>query len=689
MNSADIEVISKHYKFVFILAATVSVSLFILAEFTIFERFSVGAKYLLFLCGTTFIAWFFYLLYRAKITDVCEKGNCLVRFVYICIASFVSGILLSILTAVGSQRVIYNLFSSATIVRAFVYCIVTFLTVTISEEIVAWKLADVLLSLRSCFVTKLSKFSRYCIKHARFLVVALVLIFVLSYVIAAALGYVVLNVFLFLAIVSGIGLLFFNCAIHVHPVRVEFIFAFIALLFGCLNIVALPAESVRSWDDTVHYSHALSLSYVFDAEITQADYAVMFPLESHEIGHVYDGDLASPGRIWEQHNIDMYHSRLDADDAKAVIATMDGLAVATGGNLINLNTFGYIPSAIGLWAGRLLQLPFSIVYKMGEFANLISYIAVVFMAIRISPVKKILIASIALFPTIILMASSYSYDPWLISFLLLTFAAFLKERAHPASLLTVKSVVTLYALFFLSLAPKAVYFPLIGILFLMPKTKFSSNKGYRAYLVGTVILGIAVLLSFALPFILSSGSSVTDLRGGSDVSGPGQLSYILSHPAEAVIILGSYLANEYLTIPVSNSYILGTGYLTNADSGYISGIPILVLILVSIFDTARSRISQLNVGSRLWIMTTCLASMVLTALALYISYTPVGASMVSGLQPRYIIPVVFPVLLALTYQFPPFVPKYCEDRFTIVSLGFSSVLLGLSAWAGVISAIVI
>ena len=93
---------------------------------------------------------------------------------------------------------------------------------------------------------------------------------------------------------------------------------------------------------------------------------------------------------------------------------------------VALSKIAYIPSSIGLCLGRLLHLPFSIKFALGKIFNLFAYAVICGIAIRIAPCRKCLFTCIALFPSAVLMAASYSYDPCVISFSLLGTALLLK-----------------------------------------------------------------------------------------------------------------------------------------------------------------------------------------------------------------------------------------------------------------------
>ncbi|WP_417061975.1 DUF2142 domain-containing protein [Enorma massiliensis] len=675
----------------FSISVALAALLFLALDVTVFCHFTTEFKYLLLLYGVSYVAWLSYLVCRAYrfCDEDCSYQLTRRRLAFIAVTACGLGILLTLLTAVGSHNFVGNVVSRAAVVRLFCFTLVSFLLITVFEEVFCIRFDLALGCFCSSFTVKAKQLA--CLIGSKLVFIATlclvdcVIAFVISMVFS--LSFPLVSVFLFM--VSAL------CALLVfvwigHKVQVEYLFASVALCFGLLIIFGLPAESVHVWDDQVHYARALSLSYVVDTEVSNSDARIMFAQEDNSIGHAFQGELASQGRTWHQDAINEYHTRLDGSNSAAVVSTMSGLDVPTGGSLASISTISYTPAAIGLWLGRLLHLPFSIQFRLGEIGNLLCYVIVIFNAIRIIPSKKVLVACVGLFPTSLLMASGYSYDPWIIAFLILAISLFLREASNRQEPLETRTAIGLYALFFIALAPKPTYFPLIGILFLMPRAKFPSKEKLRLYYSGVVTLGLVVVLAFALPFVLSSGASATDTRGGADVNGGAQIAYILANPIEFAVMLCSFLANSYLTVPVTNSYILNMGYL-NGIAGVegIAGLPIICIMLVAIFDTDGHSDKRMPIASRVWVLFTCSVAIMLAALALYISYTPVAASFVAGLQPRYLLPVVLPVFLAVFYQLPLFAPKYKQCRFQVASFGFSTLLLGAAVWVGVIGAVVV
>lgn len=438
-----------------------------------------------------------------------------------------------------------------------------------------------------------------------------------------------------------------KCGSHL---QIETGFLIVALSAGIAFIVAVPASNLLSWDDEVHYGNALRLSYISDPEFTSSD-LMMTQLFSVEGGHSVD---ASMGRwplnfdlTWSEDQIDHLNGELDAGFERGPVQVGEGVDLS----VLNYTMIGYIPSAIGLWLGRLLGLPFHMIFALGRIANLLSYCLVCYAAIRIIPCKKTLLCALALIPTSLFMASNYAYDPWLISFGFLSIALLVRELASSA-LLSARSAFPIFLVFLLALGPKAVYFPFIGLMFLMPRKKIAPEKR-RVYYFAVVALGIIVVLTFLAPLIATNGGGSGDPRGGSDVNSSLQLKHVLADPAGYLLLVIRFLFLCYLVPANVATAMVNLAYLGDLS---ISCLPFALGILVylaglMLVDTNDVSRALASVGSKVWTLFLFAVALFGICTALYLSFTPVGADGIAGVQSRYLLPFLLPLgLFVLNFK---------------------------------------
>ena len=446
----------------------------------------------------------------------------------------------------------------------------------------------------------------------------------------------------------------------------EYAVLIVAVCLGTFLCLAEPRMTNVGTDDQIHLDNALGVSYVVSPTISESEQELMstswidFNISNGAIISQYEDYSAAEGVI----------NRLDADYKKAVegdspVHVVDGFAKPfTGTSYLAINVFGYIPSAFGLWIGRLFSLPLTLQLALGRLANMAFYSIIVANAVRIIPARKRLLGCIALFPTNLFLASNFSYDPWLNAWMMMGIAVTLREFTRKDELLTPLDVGRCFVPFLLALCVKAVYFPIVGILLLMPKERFSSRRSRVGYVVAVVGFALAIVALFALQMLLPSATAAADgdHRGGAEVSASGQIRYMLANPGAAAAAIANYLAGQVLSPTFVRGYAANYAYLVDnavshdaLSSSYNFFrwlIPFGTLMFIGIFDQQDDAL-PLSLGGRFWTVICAVSGTVLSVIALYIVFTPVGADGVVGWQTRYVLPMLFPMLMVVEPRIKP------------------------------------
>lgn len=414
--------------------------------------------------------------------------------------------------------------------------------------------------------------------------------------------------------------------------RPELIFLIAALVSGTFLCFALPPVTAISPDDQIHFDRSLGLSYLGRSEYSDSE------IQLANVPWVIDS-------VVQFNDLDKVIDELDSSHSKAIetgsLHTLDGFfSPVAVSSLLNITYIGYIPSAIGLWLGRLLGLPLTGIVILGRWANLLSYCGVFYFAIKNIPSKKTLMTVIALLPTSLYLASNYSYDPWVISMLALSFSNLCRELSKSDKTITLDGIVTICFPMLLGLCPKAVYFPVIGLLFLFPTSKFLSPSHRRVFFAGVVIFGVLVVSTFILPLFFSSAAIAGDARGGTDVNSGEQIAFIISHPIDFIKTLVAFLV-DYISPINSDQYSISYFYMgtLSTEVRCFATIPFVLIIVTALCDGQGA--TRLNAGAIAWILFIVACTLGLVATSLYVSFTPVGLNWVNGCQARYILPILF------------------------------------------------
>ncbi|XJZ28580.1 DUF2142 domain-containing protein [Bacillota bacterium Lsc_1132] len=320
----------------------------------------------------------------------------------------------------------------------------------------------------------------------------------------------------------------------------------------------------------------------------------------------------------------------------------------------------YIPQAIGVTLGRILfHSPLMMMY-LGRIFNLFAYLAIVYTALKIVPIKKNLFYILALLPMSINQASTLSGDSTIISSAFLFVAYVLYLAYGKVEKIKRKHVLTTIGIGIFIVVSKIVYFPILLLFFIIPLRKFMDKKDFIKKL-------LFILVGFTIPYLIwnwlnLANLSIPDVRTHAGVSPKEQISFIFTHPFEyAKILLDSF-------IKLGESKFLGM--LGTVIAIYHYSTPNLViytyLFLMILFGLVNNETDlehswrKIDKTLMVFIM---LAVILLVYTALYVGFTPVGYPVVLGIQGRYFIPVAIFFFLSISNQ--QFIHKHKDLNFLL------------------------
>ena len=404
-------------------------------------------------------------------------------------------------------------------------------------------------------------------------------------------------------------------------------FLVLSLVLGVLMVFILPANKV-SWDEEIHFQRAFWMS--------------SFP-RTMNISHTVYGEFVAGIDTWPYNQPDGYEEQKEMNRYLNETGIYSKGPEQFRGDLAPEAAQCYVGQTAVIVLGKVLRLPFGLLYRLGRLGNLIPYCVILYFAIKKTPVGKAIMAVLGLLPTPLFLASVYSYDPTVTACLYLFFAYLLYEALNPSQKITWKSYLILCAAFVVGCTAKAVYAPLVLCGLLLPKEKFENKKTRMLMLGGIVLIFLLEIASFTIP-VLVSPSETGDLRGGA-TSEVGQMAYVLGNPIAYTQILFENIRRTFA------DYVFGTNSL--ALMGHLAGssvawaIPMLVTAVV-VTDSERSGEKSLALLQKGWIFLTICAAVVLVWTSMYIAYTEPGLSYIAGVQGRYYIPFLFPLYLICT-----------------------------------------
>jgi uncharacterized membrane protein len=311
---------------------------------------------------------------------------------------------------------------------------------------------------------------------------------------------------------------------------------------------------------------------------------------------------------------------------------------------------GYLAQAAGIGAGRLLGASPLVLFYLGRLGALGAWLALVFLAIRTTPVLGWTYLLLALMPMTLSLAASNSVDASVIgvSFLLsaqLLAWAYDGERARIDWADYARVVVLALVLALV----KPVYLALLVLFYLVPRRKIGSAVRYHLVVPTIIVLCVATdrLWGGLAAWAVAPGPAIDLARHGTgslpvpDVAPERQLAFMVSRPFAFLRVLLSTFATFYGFY--LRSFVGILGWLDTRLPGWVA----------VAYVTATAAVSFLSSHERVTWKTRCVGVGIfaLTFLAalvgMYMNSSSVGMSRVLGFQGRYLIPVAPAVCLML------------------------------------------
>ena len=309
----------------------------------------------------------------------------------------------------------------------------------------------------------------------------------------------------------------------------------------------------------------------------------------------------------------------------------------------------YLPQAAGMRIGAIFNSPPIALLYLGRLVNAIGWCLFVYLALRLIPTASWLLTALALAPMSFFQAASLSYDATIngLSFLLL---ALVLRRAFAGDYgLNWKDLFIWMLLGGAIIVSKPFYAALALLVFIVPPALAGKMSHYAK-----AILFLAVVIAICL----GPGSwrhaaanfmnydeynpafrNTQAFMPGSDTTQ--QARYMLSHP-------GSFLrAGVFEAVNVVNyaGWIGILGWLDTPFPGWFYlGFGLLVLFLVA---TDRAPDVRIFVWQRILLVGIAALAAASVCFTLYLTFSPVGARFITGMQGRYLIPIMPLALIAL------------------------------------------
>lgn len=332
------------------------------------------------------------------------------------------------------------------------------------------------------------------------------------------------------------------------------------------------------------------------------------------------------------------------------------------------SVFNYLFQAIGLLIARVFNMNYFWLIILGRMFNLIAYIILMYVTIKIIPIGKWLIYVISQFPMVLELSASYSYDVINIGMVFLFIALVLNIKFNMKPI-QIRDIVFISFIGVIMTMIKGMYFPLLFLVFIIPKEKFENDfLKKHSSIIRLCIVGIIIIVTF-----LVNNQMLTHISGTENIS-----SAIIGHanarsiysliydPVEMVRLFGNTIIKYGDSILFS---IFGQKLAWRIDMLPLHLIACFIGIIVYTLGVNDKIFKSINLSDRIISLGIMIACAGLAAVAMLLVNTPVGSEVIEGVQGRYFLP--FLPLLSLT-------AAYSNSKASEITTNVTRVVLGTS-----------
>lgn len=458
-------------------------------------------------------------------------------------------------------------------------------------------------------------------------------------------------------------------------IKVESAFAIIAFVLGLTTILSSPRHVAAVPDDEIHWGRAASLVSVFDSVKYDSE-NIMYYTTIDQFYKVLNHEYTYE----DMHNYDETLNELYGRDHAVLADVLNRDDVVGYDTHLGTYSIAYVAPAVAMIIAKGLHLPYTCILIAGKLGILFAYIFIIYAAIRRLRYGKVIVSVLALAPTPLFWACSYTYDWWVLAWSIYAYSVFISALQNPDEKVSNKDLIVMIVTLGLAIIPKWVY----GVLFIpflsIPGYKFRSRGQRLAYYAFFATAFLCAYIFLVNP-MLHGGLGVGDIRGGADVNASVQLWGIMMFPWNYVKVLLKFMLG-YINPINGESYLTTMGFWGVSSYSVVTALMLLVIACVdrSPDKVAEKKSVMASFLLKIATLCTCLLGVAVIATSFYLAFSPVFATTVYGCQPRYILPLLMPFLYSIGVDGTIIACKINRKKLTMIVLMLSTLVYVLSYW---------
>ncbi len=435
-------------------------------------------------------------------------------------------------------------------------------------------------------------------------------------------------------------------------------YIFLLIAFACSSCIFICHKEIVERASMMVVVSA-GLVYMFTMPVSTAPDEIVHAYTAYHTSNLMlgidDSECKESGQVMMRYDDSQYNMQALGYTEEDIVNVLSQITnpiqneelVQAGWDVMYGNEYLFVPCATGITVGRLLHLGTVQTFLLGRMFNFIFYLLICFLSLKLLPFGKELFTIILLFPISLQQGMSYSYDSIINASAFLMAACSvnwsIKKDEKKSKALIVLCVILSVLLFKAKGHAYATIALMPYIILLMNKLKISEKKQVKWLLISIGIIIAVVAFAFGILILMNNDHLVSYV--------PQKLSYLdverytipyfINHPKELLIVLyNSTIVNiqTYLSTCIGSQL----GWLEiglNYDSIKLEMVILLVCVL---FSGSK----ELPVSKRIVMFVLSILSICCVIFGMIINWTPVGAMIEWGVQGRYFIAVLFPLLIS-------------------------------------------
>lgn len=453
--------------------------------------------------------------------------------------------------------------------------------------------------------------------------------------------------YLIVAIIITVFVAMLGSLLMMKKRKIASAFAVMTFFIGCIYIFVLPPFTVA--DESAHIVTVYSKSSkLLGKEVTDEG-----------------------GKVIADSNMGLYFIREEYPTKESyirfvkgalgknsdVITTKESLA-----NPLNVKAVGYIPQIVGVSIARILKGSGEQILLIGRLFALLWYCFVMYFAIQIFPLNKMILFAVGLLPMTMQQVCSFSYDSVLLGlcFFLISYILWL---IYTKEVVELKDVLILVCVVSGIVMIKYIYIPIIGLLLFIPKHKINFRVDRKKIAVS--MFGMLSMFEIGSKMTLITEAAAKNMQIRSDGLYKYSIGYVISNLGDTLIVV-TRTVFEKISFFVESMIANPLGWVEIQ----LPNIIVLGFAIVLIFSAIPNHRSP-KITKRMMVTAGFIVVIVsgLVLAAMLISYTYVGADTILGVQGRYFLPVLPLVLLIVQGNKNIIVKNSIESELILAIIG--------------------